>query len=147
MTLIFAPWFLAKNRVPDFLKVQDPKKISGRPDKLDIKVQIDWAIVPILCTKFFSEKGNYSRWDTIVSRYYMGYWLKKYGTCFRIHIQPEFKHIFTWNSSIHQQDSVMNSSGQAASNLLNELAANDRTVHNDFQNKFGIDLFDDKDLN
>ena len=45
------------------------------------------------------------------------------------------------------EDSVMNSSGQAASNLLNELAANDRTVHNDFQNKFGIDFFNDKDLN
>ena len=58
MTLIFAPCFLAKNRVPDFLKVQDPKKISGRPDKLDIKVQIDWAIVPILCTKFFFRKGK-----------------------------------------------------------------------------------------
>ena len=68
------------------------------------------------------------------------------NTCFRIHIQPAFKHILTWISPI-QQDSVMNSSGQAASNLLNELAANDRTVHNDFQNKFGIDLFDDKDLN
>ena len=47
MTLIFAPCFLAKNRVPDFLKVQDPKKISGRPDKLDIRVQIDWASVVV----------------------------------------------------------------------------------------------------
>ena len=45
MTLIFAPCFLAKNRVPDFLKVQDPKKISGRPDKFDIRVQIDWVNV------------------------------------------------------------------------------------------------------
>ena len=45
MTLTFAPCFLAKNRVPDFLKVQDPKKISGQPDKLDIKVQIDWASI------------------------------------------------------------------------------------------------------
>ena len=27
---------------PDFLKVQDPKKISGPPDKFDIRVQIDW---------------------------------------------------------------------------------------------------------
>jgi hypothetical protein len=43
------------------------------------------------------------------------------------------------------EDSV-NHSGQAASNLLNELAANDRTVHNDFQTKFGIDFFNDKDL-
>ena len=48
MTLIFAPCFLAKNRVPDFLKVQDPKKISGRPDKLDIRVQIDWATVLLI---------------------------------------------------------------------------------------------------
>ena len=24
--------------------VPDPKKISGRPDKLDIRVQIDWAM-------------------------------------------------------------------------------------------------------
>ena len=29
---------------PHFLKVADPKKISGLPDKLNIKVQIDWAI-------------------------------------------------------------------------------------------------------
>jgi hypothetical protein len=28
---------------PDFLKVPDPKKISGRPDKLDNRVQIDWS--------------------------------------------------------------------------------------------------------
>ena len=48
MTLIFAPCFLAKNRVPDFLKVQDPKKISGWPDKLDIRVQIDWAIKQLI---------------------------------------------------------------------------------------------------
>ena len=26
---------LAKSRVPDFLKVSDPKKISGRPDILE----------------------------------------------------------------------------------------------------------------
>ena len=26
-----------------FFKVPDPKKISGRPDKLDIRVQIDWS--------------------------------------------------------------------------------------------------------
>ena len=44
------------------------------------------------------------------------------------------------------EDSAMNSSGQAATNLLNELAANDRTVHSDFQNKFNLDFFDDKDL-
>lgn len=44
------------------------------------------------------------------------------------------------------EDSVMNASGQQASNLLNELAVNDRTVHNDFQNKFSIDFFNDKDL-
>ena len=43
MTLFFAPCFLVKSRVPDFLKVQDPKKISGPPDKLNIRVQIDWA--------------------------------------------------------------------------------------------------------
>ena len=45
------------------------------------------------------------------------------------------------------EDSVLASSGQAASNLLNELTANDRTIHSDFQNKFNIDFFDDKDLN
>ena len=42
------------------------------------------------------------------------------------------------------EDSPMTSHG--ASNLLNELNANDRTVHSDFQNKFEIDLFNDKDL-
>ena len=43
MTRFFAPCFLVKSRVPDFLKVQDPKKISGPPEKLNIRVQIDWA--------------------------------------------------------------------------------------------------------
>jgi hypothetical protein len=47
MTLFFAPCFLAKSRVPDFLKVPDPKKISGRSDKLNIRVQIDWASVSV----------------------------------------------------------------------------------------------------
>ena len=28
---------------PIFYKVQDPKKRLGWPDKLDIRVQIDWA--------------------------------------------------------------------------------------------------------
>ena len=28
-----------------FFKVPDPKKISGQPDKLELWVQIDWAIV------------------------------------------------------------------------------------------------------
>ena len=28
-----------------FFKVPDPRKISGRPDKLEWWVQIDWAIV------------------------------------------------------------------------------------------------------
>lgn len=42
------------------------------------------------------------------------------------------------------EDSALTS--HAASNLLNELNANDRTVHSDFQNKFEIDLFNDKDL-
>ena len=28
---------------PDFFKVPDPRKISGRPDKLDNRVQIDWS--------------------------------------------------------------------------------------------------------
>ena len=28
---------------PCFFKVPDPKKISGQPEKLDIRVQIDWA--------------------------------------------------------------------------------------------------------
>lgn len=45
------------------------------------------------------------------------------------------------------EETINGSSGQAASNLLNDLTANDRTVHVDFQKKFGIDLFDDKDLN
>ncbi len=44
------------------------------------------------------------------------------------------------------EDSVMNSSAQTASNILNELTANDRTVHVEFQNKFEIDFFNDKDL-
>lgn len=30
--------------------------------------------------------------------------------------------------------------------LLSELAANERTVHADFFNSFGMDLFDDQDL-
>jgi hypothetical protein len=47
---------------------------------------------------------------------------------------------------IDGEDSAMSSSSQAASSLLSELAANDRTVHSEFHNKFGIDLFDDKDL-
>ena len=45
------------------------------------------------------------------------------------------------------EDSVLASaSGQAASNLLNELTANDRTVHNDFHSDFTIDMFNDNDL-
>ena len=35
MTLFFCTLLFAKSRVPDFLNVQDPKKISGRPDKLE----------------------------------------------------------------------------------------------------------------
>ena len=42
------------------------------------------------------------------------------------------------------EDSVMASHGN--SNLLNELASNDRTVHSEFQNTFDIDFFNDKDL-
>lgn len=34
-----------------------------------------------------------------------------------------------------------------AASLLSELTSNDRTVHADFQNSFGIDLYDDNDLN
>jgi len=34
-----------------------------------------------------------------------------------------------------------------AASLLSELTSNDRTVHADFQNNFGGDLFDDNDLN
>merc|ERR1711973_183232 len=34
----------------------------------------------------------------------------------------------------------------ARTNLLNELSSNDRTVHANFQNNFGTDLYDDKDL-
>ena len=37
----------AKSRVPDFLKVPDPKKISGRPYKLEQWVQIDWYQIEI----------------------------------------------------------------------------------------------------
>lgn len=43
------------------------------------------------------------------------------------------------------EDSALASNANTT-NLLNELAANDRTVHSDFQNKFDLDLFDDKDL-
>jgi hypothetical protein len=35
MTLFFCTLLFAKSRVPDILKVPDPKKISGRPDKLE----------------------------------------------------------------------------------------------------------------
>jgi len=45
------------------------------------------------------------------------------------------------------EDTISGSTGQAASNLLNDLTANDRTVHVDFQKKFDVDFFDDKDLN
>jgi len=39
-------------------------------------------------------------------------------------------------------------SGSASSNqLLNDLTANDRTVHVDFKKSFDCDFFDDKDLN
>ena len=31
----------------DFFKVPDPKKISGRPDKVKKWVQIDWTKVPL----------------------------------------------------------------------------------------------------
>ena len=59
MTLFFAPCFLAKSRVPDFFKVQDPKKISGRPDKLNIRVQIDWASLCTAPWPYFSSIGNH----------------------------------------------------------------------------------------
>ena len=45
MTLFFCTLLFAKSRVPNFLKVPDPKKISGRPDKLEYWVQIDSATV------------------------------------------------------------------------------------------------------
>ena len=32
---VFCTLLFAKSRVPDILKVPDPKKISGRPDKLE----------------------------------------------------------------------------------------------------------------
>ena len=38
------------------------------------------------------------------------------------------------------------SSTQNAKQLLDELTSSDRTVHKDFQKDFGIDFFDDKDL-
>ena len=40
---VFCTLLFAKSRVPDILKVPDPKKISGRPDKLEQWVQIDSA--------------------------------------------------------------------------------------------------------
>ena len=43
MTLFFCTLLSEKSRVPDILKVPDPKKISGRPDKLELWVQIDSA--------------------------------------------------------------------------------------------------------
>jgi hypothetical protein len=44
----------AKSRVPNFLKVPDPKKISVRPDKLEQWVQIDWATVSSFLKMHFS---------------------------------------------------------------------------------------------
>ena len=32
-----------REEAANFFKVPDPKKISGRPDKLDIRVMIDWS--------------------------------------------------------------------------------------------------------
>ena len=43
MTLFFCTLLFAKSRVPEFLKVPDPKNILGRSDKLEQWVQIDWA--------------------------------------------------------------------------------------------------------
>ncbi len=37
--------------------------------------------------------------------------------------------------------------GGHAASLMNELTSSDRTVHSDFQNDFGVDFFDDNDLN
>ena len=50
--VFFCILLFAKSRVPDFLKVADPKKISGRPDKLEQWVQIDWARVLDFIDKF-----------------------------------------------------------------------------------------------
>ena len=43
LTLFFCTLLFAKSRVPEFLKVPDPKNILGRSDKLEQWVQIDWA--------------------------------------------------------------------------------------------------------
>ncbi len=42
------------------------------------------------------------------------------------------------------EDSAM--AGGPNSSLMSDLAASDRTAHSGFQNDFGIDFFDDKDL-
>ena len=49
---------------------------------------------------------------------------------------------------LDSEDSVIapNTSTTNTTNLLNELTANDKIVHIDFQNNFQIDLFNDKDL-
>ena len=81
MALIFAPCFLAKNRVPEFLKFQDPKKILGRPDKLDIRVQIDWPV----CSIFYAIKISAA---FFCSRLLLGknlprfWWASPYSTCY-----------------------------------------------------------------
>lgn len=50
--------------------------------------------------------------------------------------------------SVINEDSGAAASGSgASSSLLSELASNDRTVHADFQCDFGIDFFEDNDLN
>ena len=45
MTLFFHPAFCTSYFGPNFFKVQDPKKLSGRPDILHTRVQIDWSTV------------------------------------------------------------------------------------------------------
>ena len=46
MTLFFAPCFFQVHTLDwIFFKVPDPKKLSGRPDKLEKWVQIDWTVV------------------------------------------------------------------------------------------------------
>ena len=44
----FCTLLLGKKQGTWFFEVQDPKKILGWADKLDIRVQIDWAIVFII---------------------------------------------------------------------------------------------------
>ena len=51
MTLFICTLLFATHILDLFLKVPDPKKISGRPDKLEWWVQIDWANICLTSPK------------------------------------------------------------------------------------------------